>query len=77
MATDSVMFWRWTNKQRQCSSLAKNRTLSPAVCSLGWQDVGEEHLRQLPQVEELVSATAKGHVEVRTVLLQGSLLKKL
>lgn len=49
----------------------------PAVGSLGWQDVGEEHLSQLPEVEELVSATAKGYVEVRTIFLQGSLLKKL
>lgn len=49
----------------------------PAVCSLGGQDVGEEHLSQLPEVEELVSATAQGHVEVRAILLQGCLLKKL
>ena len=49
----------------------------PAVCSLGGQDVGEEHLSQLPEVEELVSATAQGHMEVRAILLQGSLLKKL
>lgn len=77
MATDSVMFSWKTNKQRQRSASAKNRTVSPAVCSLGRQDVGEEHLRQLPQVEELISAAAKGHVEVRAVLLQGCLLKKL
>lgn len=49
----------------------------PAICSLWGQDVGEEHLSQLPEVEELISATAKGYVEVRTVFLQGSLLKIL
>ena len=49
----------------------------PAVCSLGRQDVGEEHLRQLPEVEELISAAAQGHVEVGAVFLQSSLLKVL
>ena len=49
----------------------------PAVCSLGRQDVGEEHLRQLPEVEELISAAAQGYVEVGTVFLQSSLLKVL
>lgn len=53
------------------------RTRLPAVSSLRGQDVREEHLRQLPQVEELVSATAEGDVEVRAVFLQGSLLEKL
>lgn len=49
----------------------------PAVCSFGWQDVGEKHLCQLPEVEEFISATAEGYMEVRTVFLQGSLLKEL
>ncbi len=59
----------------QCLSL--NRTGLPAVHSFGWQDVGEEHLCQLPEVEELISATAKGYMEVRAVFLQCSLLKML
>lgn len=49
----------------------------PAVCSLRWQDVGEEHLSQLSEVKEFISAIAKGYVEVRAIFLQGSLLKKL
>lgn len=49
----------------------------PAVHRFGGQDVREENLSQLPQVEELVSATAEGEVEVRTVFLQGCLLEML
>lgn len=37
----------------------------------------EEHLGQLPEVEELVSATAQGDVEVGAIFLQGSLLELL
>lgn len=39
--------------------------------------MGEEHLGQLPEVEELISATAQGDVEVRAIFLQGSLLELL
>lgn len=47
----------------------------PAVCGLRGQNVRKEHLSQLPEVEELISATAKGNVKVWTIFLQGSLLK--
>lgn len=59
------------------TSTGGSRTQLPAVCSLRGQDVREEHLRQLPQVKELFSATAKSDVEVRAIFLQGSLLEKL
>lgn len=59
------------------SGTGGSRTQLPAVCSLRGQDVREEHLRQLPQVEELISATAESDVEVRSIFLQGSLLEKL
>lgn len=49
----------------------------PAVCGLGWQDVRKKHLSELPEVEELISATAKCHVQVRTIFIQSSLLEKL
>lgn len=39
--------------------------------------MGEEHLGQLPEVEELISATAQGDVEVGAIFLQGSLLELL
>lgn len=39
--------------------------------------MGEEHLSQLPEVEELISATAQGDVEVGAIFLQGSLLELL
>lgn len=52
-------------------------TVLPAVGRLRGQDVGEEHLGQLAEVEELISAAAKSHVEVRSVFLQGGLLKVL
>lgn len=39
--------------------------------------MGEEHLGQLPEVQELISATAQGHVEVGAIFLQGSLLELL
>lgn len=51
-------------------------TRLPAVCSLWGQDVREEHLRHLPQVQQLISATAEGDVEVRAIFLQGSLLEE-
>lgn len=54
-----------------------SRTQLPAVCSLRGQDEREEHLCQLPQVKELISASAEGNVEVRAIFLQGSLLEKL
>lgn len=59
------------------ATLTTSRSQLPAVCSLGGQDVREEHLRQLPEVEELISATAEGDVEVGAIFLQGSLLKIL
>lgn len=37
----------------------------------------EEHLGQLPEIEELISATAKSNVEVWAIFLQGSLLEML
>lgn len=49
----------------------------PAVCSLGWQDVGEKHLCELPEVEELISARTECYMEVRTIFLQCGLLKEL
>lgn len=49
----------------------------PAVCSLRRQDVREKHLRHLPEIQKLVSAAAKSHVEVRTVFIKGCLLKML
>lgn len=49
----------------------------PALYSFRRQDVREKHLGQLPEVKKLVSTTTKGHVEIRAVLLQGSLLKIL
>lgn len=66
-----------TNIWRHCSSFKWNTTGLPAVCSFGWQDIREEHFSQLPEVEELISATAKGYVEIRSIFFQGSLLKKL
>lgn len=72
----SMMLRTWQVHGGTAAPGAMQRML-PAVCSLGGQDVGEEHLSQLPEVEELVSATAQGHMEVRAILLQGSLLKKL
>lgn len=66
---DDVMFWH-CGFYCQCFVL-------PAVCSLWGQDVGEEHLRQLPEVQELIPATAKGDMKVSTILIQSSLLKKL
>lgn len=71
------MLWgsRVANIWRHCLCGASAEL--PAVCSLGRQNVGKEQLCQLPEVEELISATAKGHVEVRTIFLQGGLLKVL
>lgn len=54
-----------------------SRNQIPAVCSLRGQDVREEHLGQLPEIEELISATAESNVEVRAIFLQGSLLEML
>ena len=49
----------------------------PALRGLGGHEEGEEHLRQPPQVEQLVPAAAQRHVEVGAVLLQSRLLQAL
>lgn len=75
-----MLWWFVTDFDKSIKALQSlwwRRTGLPAVCGLGGQDVGKEHLSQLPEVEELISATAKGDMEVRTVFLQGSLLKIL
>lgn len=59
------------------AAMASAVTVLPAVRRLGGQDVREEHLGQLAEVEELISAAAESHVQVRAVLLQGGLLKIL
>lgn len=70
--TDAVMLCVGARRALYCDSIEL-----PAVCGLRWQNVGEEHLSQFPEVEKLISATAKSHVEIRAVFLQSSLLKIL
>lgn len=65
-----------TELRREAAHLS-GRGGPPAVSCFGWQNVGEEHLCQLPQVQQLVSSTAKGHMQVWPILLQGSLLQVL
>lgn len=70
----AFMLWLiWTNIWSQYMAVYA----LPAVRGFGWQDVGEEHLSQLPQVEKLISAIAESHVKIRTIFLQGGLLKIL
>lgn len=59
------------------TAMSDETELIPAVCGLGGKDVRKEHLSQLPEVEELISTTAKGDVKVWAVFLQSSLLKIL
>lgn len=47
----------------------------PAVCGFGRHDIGKQHLRELPQVQQLVSPAVQSDVEVGAVFVQSRLLQ--